>query len=150
MFLRPIQEIIARYGEFITEWEFQTDTNYCFMHFNQQCRAIATILQISAEKMTSTGVRGLTPFQKPTLLQGITFIPNRVTEFCWVIPICQWGFIFQDPSPEIMPFILMLNQCIVWHWHNQYFASIGSRSFDSVLERQNNEQLGLSPLLGIS
>jgi hypothetical protein len=48
-----------------------------------------------------------------------------------------------------MRWILMLNQCIVWHWHNRYHVSISNRSFWADLERQDNEKLGLASVVDI-
>jgi hypothetical protein len=141
MFLRPIQEIIATYGEFVTDWGHEPYTNTCVMHFVRRGRLITILLQQSAATGISTASRGLTALRKATLLPGITVISNMATEFCWLIRNCAWLFVFEDPSPRNMRWIEMLKECIVWHWHNHYDISISKRSIWAELERQDNEKL---------
>jgi hypothetical protein len=144
IFLRSPQEIIQRFGEFVTQWERQPYTNNCFMHFRQKGAVIATLLIAAARTRQPAGVWGLRELRLATLLPGITMIPNTLTEFCWIGENCDTGFIFLSYASLRPRWLKLFAECIVWHWHNRYNWMIHNTSLFAQVERRADAALGIS------
>jgi hypothetical protein len=144
MFLHSPEQIIKRFGEFVTQWEKQEYTNNCFMHFIQKGPVITALLKAAVRSKQSSGVSGLRELRLPTLLSGITIIPNMLTEFCWVGVGCDVGSIFA-PYHSLRPkWLALFATCVIWHWQNRYDHLIDNSSLFTQFEQHVDSALAVT------
>lgn len=147
-FIQPMEDIVAKYGQFIVPWEhFKEKTNNCFMFFYRKSKEITEVAEKAVIERKSASIFGLSALTRPHLSKNIIVLPACVVDFCWGCKICdnsRWVFTKIRPTlngKDIYEGVFE-KQAMVYHWHNGYDMKITNESYIARYEMVYDTKLG--------
>lgn len=139
-FIWPIDNIIKKYGEFVTQWACSSEfTNTNFMHFKKKGKIISNIIKEIQQTKRPHSFFGLKSLNSRSLKKcNVSVLTCCQTDVCWGCLKCEtFRWIFKPINEEISKLIKKINNIsIIYHWHNGYKLQIHKTSFFNQMEKK--------------
>ena len=145
MFLRPPEDLIMKFGQFVGPWgNSKKETNNHLLYFK---RDIMNRLVLEAVKVKrAANVFGLSFLNYTNLVNNnVTILSPCQVDLCWNCMQCHYSFIFFNRSPHIQNLINYLERnSFSYHWHNRFKIPISPTSYYREMDIKYNQKLNLT------
>lgn len=147
LFLKPPEDIIAKYKEFVCPWGVGSlkNTNNNLIYLSR--KNIIKLCESAIKEKKPTNFLGLSFLSYEKLkTNNINVLSLCECDACWGCfnSTCDFYFIFQKKTKynkQIMDFIN--EKSFIYHWHNGYNKVIDNDSYFNELEKKFNEKLNI-------